>query len=257
MINLDTLKDEVVSFVESANKKVLPSIIVASAISRVNDYTEEEAEELAKVNNFFCIKANKKQTDVVEINGVRFKKFETITDAIKAFYPSVMNVAGIFTADVALDSMSIGEKAKETLSKVIEDNSLTDIDTIFNILSSPIEAAKNELAEELQKPLDGISEAVSKVTEVVSDVVMNGGVQTLATVVSGRKFNTGDKIRLVKADLYAKPTSTAPSRIISGYYYIAAVKPTNNRYAIVAKPAYVSNKSYIIGYVRTAQMIKA
>ena len=70
------------------------------------------------------------------------------------------------------------------------------------------------------------------------------------------RYDSGTKVVCDHINLYKKFKDTAPSRTISGEYYMYDGKVVNGRIAICAKPEFIGDAKMVVGFVRAEDFMK-
>lgn len=240
------LRDEVKIFMTNSECNILPNVVIALAVSKLEDIENPDDQKvLIDNNNFFCLKANKKYSDPIVIGKNNYRRFDNIQSAIKMFCNSIDNISGIVSTELAVNSLTIPEKIKKRLFEIIKQYGLIDNEeTVETIIEqNSIEVKGNEPTEAIvnnttNKPEEKKDAPRSYAKEVDKFIKTEEAVPA----------HNPNKIQVTKAPLYSSPTATVPSRVADGYYFLCNRKMINNRYPIVAKPKFIGNSAMIIGW---------
>lgn len=241
------------AFVSAAeSKRILPSILIAGALIKLEGFSEDELELLVSANNYHALKAGKKYTkEVVTIGESKYKTFSSVED----FISGVSDYTGsVMSYSDALKKKNLPESVVNSYTSTITGYSLDSIDeeAIEKLYSGKsIVVETDSVKEEEEKKVE--EEQVETVSETVEEPAVEESVinATTATV-----FDKGTMVRLINANLYKTPVTTIPTRSLTGTYYLVDGVSRNGRYGIVMKEAYVGDARYTLGYVKKEQLCR-
>ena len=229
-------------------KRILPSILIAGALIKLDGFKEDNLSSLIAANNFHALKAGKKYTkETITIDETKFKVFESVEDFISA----VTDYTGsVMSYEDALQKKALPDSIYNSYISTITSFDLDQIDEkaiekLYSGESVIVETdgtTKDDQAKEVP---------VEKPTE---DAKVDDTPKSISNTTKATRFDKGTKLNLINANLYTSPTSSAPTRLVSGTYYLADGVSRNGRYGIVMKEKFIGDARYIIGYVKKEQL---
>lgn len=243
------------AFVAAAeSKRILPSILIAGALIKLEGFSEDELELLIGSNNYQAIKAGKKYTkETVTIGENKYKVYESPEEFISTlsdFTGAVMSYSD------ALQKKNFPESILNSYTSTITGYGLDKIDeeaveTLYSGNKTVVETLA--VKEEEEKAEE----------EVTMGASLEGGCTcgncapvAITNTTVATDFSAGVKLNLIGANLYETPTSTSPTRVLTGAFYIVDGVRRNDRYGIVMNDNYVGDPRYTLGFVKKNQLTR-